>query len=415
MQENDNFFSYTIDYINYKLFLCYKLFFNAYYIRHSLAFFIILIIFVIVCIFDFIYLNHTLEKLKLSLIKQLPPCKILYKDLFPNSQKRDNIKINDGIITNPLKKDLEKGKNQRAFKRRSSKRNKSERISLINTYKGIFKDGEKKTEGPIKEILIEKKDKRLENRRKSKKYSIIKTATPFSNSKEIKKNEEDKKEENLNELPYSKAIELDKRNIFHIFYLFLIEKLEFINIFCTSNRIKIILFVEYILSLLINFFFNALLYSDEVVSHKYHNNGELDFFVSLALSILSNIISSIICSSLRYSTGIDEKIDLILEIKYDKQYFINIKKFYLYLKIKFIFFFIAQLIIFATCIYYIEIFCVKYYCSQISLITNYSYSFIESIIASFSFALIIAFTRKIGLCCANKYLYNTSKYINSKT
>ena len=175
------------------------------------------------------------------------------------------------------------------------------------------------------------------------------------------------------------------------------------------------LFAEYILSLLINFFFNALLYSDEVVSHKYHNNGELDFFVSLALSILSNIITSIICSSLRYSTGLDEKIDLILEIKYDKHYFINIKKFYLYLKIKFIFFFIGQIIIFATCIYYIEIFCVKYYCSQISLITNYSYSFIESIIASFSFALIIAFTRKIGLCCANKYLYNTSKFINSKT
>ena len=41
VQNKENFLAYTIDYINYRLFLCYKLFFNAYYIRHSKAFFII--------------------------------------------------------------------------------------------------------------------------------------------------------------------------------------------------------------------------------------------------------------------------------------------------------------------------------------------------------------------------------------
>ena len=123
--------------------------------------------------------------------------------------------------------------------------------------------------------------------------------------KKIKMKKKIKEPENINELPYSKAKELDKRNIFHVYYSFLVEKLEFINIFCTSNRLKIILFIEYILSLLINFFFNALLYSDEVVSHKYHNNGKLDFLVSFVLSILANLVTSILCSYIKYSTGVD--------------------------------------------------------------------------------------------------------------
>ena len=92
----------------------------------------------------------------------------------------------------------------------------------------------------------------------------------------------------------------------------------------------------------------------------------------------------------------------------------NIKRLLSYLRIKFICFFFAQLIIMAICIYYIVIFCIKYSCSQISLLVNYCYSFVESIITSFVITFIILITRKIGLCCPNKELYNTSKYINSK-
>ena len=35
------------------------------------------------------------------------------------------------------------------------------------------------------------------------------------------------KEENINELPYSKAIEVDKRSISHIFCSFIVEKMKF--------------------------------------------------------------------------------------------------------------------------------------------------------------------------------------------
>ena len=156
-----------------------------------------------------------------------------------------------------------------------------------------------------------------------------------------------------------------------------------------------------------------LYYTDDIVSNKYHNNGELDFIVSLILSLLSNIITSIFCYYTKYSTGIEEKIDLISEIKYKVPYYMNLMRFISYLKIKFICFFIGQLIIFGFSMYYIVIFCVLYRKSQESLIINYCYSMVESIITSFIIAFIIVVTRKIGLVCPNKELYNFSKYINS--
>ena len=254
-----------------------------------------------------------------------------------------------------------------------------------------------------------KKLNSLKTRSKDEKAHIL---TYKSNTTE--NNEKNKKKEDLNDLPYSKAIKMDKRNIFHTFFSFAIEKFDIINIFLVDSRIKIILFEEFIISLVINFFFNALLYTllytDDVVSNKYHNNGELDLIVTLSLSIVSNIVTSIFCYYTKYSRGIDERMNLIVDIRYDVQYFKNLTKFLLFLKIKFICFFIGQLLSFATCIYYLVIFCILYKRSQESLIINYGYSLIESIIISFGIALIIVITRKIGLSCLNKNLCNISGY-----
>ena len=171
---------------------------------------------------------------------------------------------------------------------------------------------------------------------------------------------------------------------------------------------------EYILSLIINFFFNTLLYSDEVVSNKYHNNGKLDMIVTLLLSISSNIITSIICYYANYSKGIDERYELILEIKNRYHYLRNIIKLLRFLKKKFILFFLSEILIFFGCFYYIVIFFIIYSKSRGSLIINYLTSLLESLITGFVLTFIILATRKIGLVCKNKDLYNTSKFINNK-
>ena len=181
-----------------------------------------------------------------------------------------------------------------------------------------------------------------------------------------------------------------------------------------EEKIKVILLSQYILSLLVDFFFNSLLYSDEIVSHKYHNNGKLEFVVTLLLSILSNIISSIVCYYLDYSKLVEERLEQIIEMKKAYYYKRILDKFIRNLKLKMIYLFIKEILIIIFCFYYIIIFCVIYSYSTTSLLYNYLSSLIENIITSILISFIIVFTRKVSLIFSNRYIYNTSKYINEK-
>ena len=308
----------------------------------------------------------------------------------------------------------------------NNKKEESKRLSILKEGNPPIKKNKRKSKNNIQKngkknpnILICVLNDKMPNTKR--------TIDKHSKAEELKKNSIDKliftqnkyepisiKEDNINELPYSKAVRLDKRNVFLIFYSFIIQKLELIDIFCGGSKIKIILLGEYILSLLINFFINSLLYTDEVVSNKYHNNGELDLIVTLTLSIISNIATSIFGYYIKYSRGIEERINLITEIRNKRLLLINIQKFISFLRLKYICFLIVQILVFAACLYYIVIFCILYNRSQKSLIVNYCYSLVESIITAFGIALIVLVFRKIGLGCGNKNIYNTSLYINSK-
>ena len=103
-----------------------------------------------------------------------------------------------------------------------------------------------------------------------------------------------------------------------------------------------------------------------------------------------------------------------MEIKKELYYLKNIKSFFIYLKLKFVLFFICEIIIISGCFYYIVIFFIVYSCSKVSLTTNYLSSLLEGIISSLAISIIILVIRKIGLSCSNKIMYNTSKYINNK-
>ena len=389
LEEDDgNFKSYLLDNINYKIFICYKLFFNVENLKISYPFYIILIICLLVHILDFLYLSYSIRRFKIFMARELFSIQSKNKVMITESKKLNDTK-NNKLIENPPK-------------RKSSKTLREKKISEKNLFMNTENDEQKVKNRPSSKFI------KFRNKNKFWKED---TKLP-SEEKTIK--EEKEIIEDFNNLPYTKAIIVDKRNIIQIFFSFIIEKLELVSILLSSSQLRIIFYVEYIIALLFNFFFNALLYSDEVISNKYHNNGKLDFIVSLTLSILSNIITSILFHFIKYSRGIEEKINLILELRYKMHFYRNFKKLLLFLRIKFIFFYISQLIIFGICIYYLVIFCILYTKSRKSLLVNYFYSLIESIITSFAVALIILITRKIGLCCPNKEFYNVSKYINYK-
>ena len=376
-EDDGNFISYLLDKINYKIFQCYKAIKSLDNLKINLAFYIILLVFFALSIINFIFLFYSLPKLiKMMYVNAPTPSKVR-KEVIMELKRLRKLERNT-----PLNK-------------RKKKENKSMRISQkIYSQKYVIK-------------IMKNNDAKnsIKNIHPSSEKSILKSRKRNFDNERIKN-------EDLNDLPFTLALNLDKRSIVQIFYSLIIQKLEIINLFISDEKVKLMIICEYILSLLINFFFNALLYSDEVISNKYHNNGKLDFIVTLILSISSNIITSIICYYVNYSKGIDERYELIMKIKKEYYYLKNIIIFSKYLKIKFIYFFICELLIICSSFYYIVIFFFIYSRSIGSLIVNYFSSLFESFLTSIIICIIIASTRKIGLVFLSKKFYNTSKYIN---
>ena len=437
IEEDGNFLSYFLDNINYNVFKCYNLISSFGNLKNNYAFWTILGVTIVLITINLIFYLYTIPFMKKSMLNNTPTSEkvrnqVIQELLRFRSTKENNTLLNqtkkESTNHNPTKK-----KKKTKIKKSTVKINTESLMSSLTKKNSTKKKIKVSRKISAMDFTPYKKNQRKETIKIIRKKKPFKTVNKITNKKEdlpspsveklIPRPEEeiinDEKiksysNEVINELPYNQAIIIDKRNIFKIWSSLLITKLELINIFCSKSAIKIILIGEYILSLLINFFFNTLLYSDEVVSQKYHNNGELDIIVTLVLSLLSNIITSIICFYIKYSKGLEERSDLIMEIKLKKYYIKNVNTFFKYLRIKFICFFFAEMVIIACCYYYIVIFCIIYSQSKGSLMVNYLTSLVEGLITSVAISIIILVTRSIGLFCLNKYFYNISKYINTR-
>ena len=159
---------------------------------------------------------------------------------------------------------------------------------------------------------------------------------------------------------------------------------------------------------------NALLYSDDVVSQKYHNNGSLDLITSLSLSLISNIVSSLAIWIIKRLTNYNHYLLILINDVYRELPFLYMfKKIYKYIKIKIFIFFSLSFIACVSMTYYLFVFCQVYEKSQVSLLTNYFLGIVESLITLVATSLIISILRFISLKCKYKNIYRTSVYINN--
>ena len=87
------------------------------------------------------------------------------------------------------------------------------------------------------------------------------------------------KEENLEDMEYDKAIIYDKRNLWRMYFAFLIDSQIIFQTFCTENYLYLFIIKLSLLTytIQISIFLNALFYTDEYISEAYHNNGVLGF------------------------------------------------------------------------------------------------------------------------------------------
>ena len=225
------------------------------------------------------------------------------------------------------------------------------------------------------------------------------------------------KDINYNELQYFEAVEKDKRNIFQIFLSLFYMKLKTIKILFFRDEYSYfsLIFSLYLFEILLDITINSLLFSDDVISQKYYNNGELLLITSNILSITSNIISYIILlftEKLIDQNLIFEKINEEIKNKYN--YYIIFLKISWFLKLKIrVFYFVLFFIgLFST--YYLFIFCSIYKNIQKNLAINYIIGNLWSFSFSIFICIFVTITRKISIKKRIKKLYLISKFIDDK-
>ena len=419
---DENFFSYIFGMINYKIIVCHKLLLNKENFDYNFGFYVgigILIIIIILCI---IYYCKGKKSIRIQYLHYAPE---LNNDLLSinlnNNSKRvaHNIfnEINRNNILNMERNNIKATKTFINKKKRfkytfNLNRINEENIQNINLIK-------KENIKHINKINInsdtdKKNSPHFEN---SNEYIIRITKNNNTKNMEQINNKKEHNDDKIdyNELTYFQAIKKDERNLAQIFISYFRNKFEIIQILFFPKEFshKSLTLSLYLYELLLDLSFNALLFSDEVISQKYYNNGNLLFITSQILSISSNIISCFIV----YITS--NLINYYSTLEAAKQETKSQKKFYdifiriswfIYLKIT-----IFYIIIFISgifCAYYLFIFCAIFKKIQKNLFLNYLIGILWSLLYKVIASILSTILRKISIYGKFKRLYFVSKYID---
>ena len=333
-----------------------------------------------------------------------------------------NINFINNNIHDPITENKEKKFGKKKFRKKKKKRKKmSEKLdsydnnNLINQIqlKGkIFRKESSQYFNNISKINFYK-DKLSEYRIDSKKNEINKDFFNIANytlDSQVNKKE-------LNNIPYTQALRIDKRNYIEIFLSVIANEIDIISIFYYKNPFNQLSIVisTYVFELCLDLTLNCFLYTDDVVSEKYHNDGSIGFFTSLTLSFMSNIFSSIIAYFISKLVDYSEILEFILKDSAQKEeYFLNIIKFRKFLSLKLSGYYIAQIAFnFAMC-YYLMIFCTVYHKTQGSIMLNYLIGITESLAISIGLSIITSLIRFLSIKYKWRSLYYTSKFFFEK-
>ena len=222
----------------------------------------------------------------------------------------------------------------------------------------------------------------------------------------------------LNELTFKQSEKLDKRNLFLLSFSFITNKINIIKIICYSELYQYIplLLSTYLFGILLDFTLNAFLYSDDIISKKYKNNGNLNFWTNELLSMISKLVGIIFSGIIINLTDYSIKLSLFVEeVKGNKKFYnkllFHLKK----INRKIIIFFIIETIFNLFFIYYLEIFCAIYQKSQMALFKTYLIGELTGFLFIILIGIIIALLRYISLKSNKKRIYIISQYIYKKT
>ena len=431
-EDDESYFEYFLSLINYKIIKCYSLINNFENFYYNGGLYVGSIIFFIDFILIFVFCIKSISSIKIQLFKNMPTREKLIQIAKENIKNKNKI-IN---INNPPKKNKSvknfiyfnnyktRKRTENELLQNNNENKKNKNINYNKTQKrfgknlikfGNHNNNINKTTNLDSKITLKNNSKINKNIFLENNDIEFNTELTFSHLIDINDEEIDKKE--FNEIPYQQALRIDNRNFFEILFSVLINKIAILNLlFCRSPYSYFSLSLSiYLFELLLDVSMNCFLYSDDIVSEKYHNNGSLSWFTSFSLSIISNIISSIITSIISNLTDYSEIFESIIKyVKIKRKYFENIIRFLKYIKIRLTIFYIIEIIFIIVMTYYLFIFSMVYHHSQISIIINYIIGVFTSLAFSVGITLIISILRVISIKYHSSNLYNTSKYLYRK-
>ena len=225
----------------------------------------------------------------------------------------------------------------------------------------------------------------------------------------------DNEDIDLDNCLYSEARKKDKRSFWNFLLSLTLSKIELIALFYSRGdyELLVISLSQYFFAFGVDFFMNALLFSDDYISQRYQNQGNLDFFSSLFLSVLSNIVSYIITYIIVKLTYYSPAFELLSQETNDETIFLkNYKKIIWLIKAKIYLYFFLVFIMSLSFIYFLGVFCNVYNGSQWNWFFNSFQSVGISLLTSIGFSFIISFFRFLGLWIKSEKVYNVSLYLN---
>ena len=223
-----------------------------------------------------------------------------------------------------------------------------------------------------------------------------------------------KDDDDINNIPYFLAKRIDKRNFKKMFLDTFLLNLALTNTFQKNSNFDLLTvkITAYLTTLSIDFWLNAIFYTDSIVDEKF-DNGNISFITEYLKSFYSCIVGVIFSSMLQKLSIYTFYFDIISKETHYSVNFLKIcDKFIYRVKKQLFIFFIFNLIFMLWMLYYCTIFCYIYNHNQFDWFKGGWYSFFISILTTIIISFIISLIRFISINKEIKYLYNVSSYLS---
>ena len=214
-----------------------------------------------------------------------------------------------------------------------------------------------------------------------------------------------------NEMPYETALLIDHRT-FWVMYRELVISKQILLCLTLDQKVllKQIKFSVFVVGTGMDFFFNALFYSDDYITRDYHLEGEMEFLLELPKSILSYVATALFLYFLEYLTS-SKFLLMLINSRIKEKVFSQCNSFIRILRCKIKVYMSIGSLLMIFFWYYVSAFCAVFQNSQIKWIESTFISFGISMVAPFFTCLLVAVIRMLGLKWRSKAWFKISNFI----